>query len=80
MRTMSLKLPDDLMAELESQAKARCVTKSQLVRESLKTALHKRPPAVAVSCYDLALDLAGAMKGLPQNLASDPKHMRGFGR
>ncbi len=79
MRTISLKLPDDLLAHLESEAKARGVTKSRLVRESLDAALRKPSPAGAVSCYDLARDLAGAVKGLPKDLAVNPKYMEGFG-
>ena len=80
MQTISLKLPDDLLAQLESEAKARRVTKSWLVRESLERALFKRSPAGAVSCYDLVRDLAGIVKGLPEYLADDPKYMQGFGQ
>jgi predicted DNA-binding protein len=80
MRTISLKLPDELLAQLDRKAKARRVTKSRLVRESLEKALHERPPAGAVSCYDLARDLAGTIKGLPKDLADNPKYMDGFGQ
>jgi predicted DNA-binding protein len=80
MQTISLKLPDELLAELESAAKARRVTRSWLVRESLETALRKRPPSGDVSCYDLARDLAGSVKGLPKDLADNPKYMEGFGQ
>src|ERR1035437_5856891 len=55
MRTISVKLPDDLLAELAREAKARRVTKSSLVRESLE-------------------------KGLPKDLADNPKFMEGFGQ
>ena len=79
MRTISLKLPEDLLIELESEAKARRVTKSSLVRESLEQALRKQTPPAAVSCYDLARDLAGTVKGLPADLADNPKYMEGFG-
>ena len=79
MRTISLKLPEDLLAQLNSEAKARRVTKSWLVRESLEKALRKEPPAGAVSCYDLARDLAGSLKGLPEDLAENPEYMEGFG-
>lgn len=80
MQTISLKLPDDLLAQLASEAKARRVTKSFLVRESLERALYKRPLGGEVSCYDLARDLAGSVKGLPENLADDQKYMDGFGQ
>jgi hypothetical protein len=79
MRTISLKLPDDLLASLDNEARNRRVTKSLLVRESLQKTLHKQPPAGAISCYDVARDLAGTLKGLPEDLADDPKYMRGFG-
>jgi hypothetical protein len=56
------------------------VTKSSLVRESLEKVLHEQPPDGAVSCYDLARDLAGLVKGLPKDLAQNPKYMEGFGQ
>ena len=80
MRTISLKLPEDLLLQLESEAKARRVTKSWLVRESLKKAFRRQPAGGGVSCYDLASDLAGRLKGLPEDLAENPKYMEGFGR
>jgi hypothetical protein len=80
MRTISVKLPDDLFAQLGREAKARRVTKSRLVRERLEKGLYEQPSAGAVSCYDLARDLAGAVKGLPKDLAGNPKYMEGFGR
>ena len=79
MRTISLKLPDDLLAELEREAEARRVTESVLVRESLETELRRRPKRRSASCFDLARDLAGSLKGLPCDLAHNPKYMDGFG-
>ena len=79
MRTISVKLPDHLFAQPGKEAKAKRVTKSWLVRESLEKGLDERPPAGAVSCYDLARDLAGTVKGLPKDLADNPKYMAGFG-
>jgi predicted DNA-binding protein len=78
-RTISLKLPDDLLAQLDGEAKARRVTKSLIVRESLEKALHKQSAAGEVSCYDLARDLAGTVRGLPEDLAENPEYMEGFG-
>jgi hypothetical protein len=79
MRRISVKLPDDLAEQLAREAKARRVTKSQLVRETLEKGLFGQPGAGAVSCYDLARDLAGVVKGLPMDLADNPKYMEGFG-
>jgi len=79
MKTISLKLPDDLLADLESEAKARRLTKSVLVRESLEAALRRRPRHGDGTCYDLSRDLAGSVRGLPPDLAHNPKYMDGFG-
>jgi hypothetical protein len=78
MRTISLKLPDDLLADLEREARDRRITKSVLVRESLEAAL-RHPTRQSPSCYDLARDLAGSVKGLPRDLATNPEYMDGFG-
>ena len=45
------------------------VTKSFLVREGLKKVLVEQFQTGTISCYDLARDLAGSIKGLPRNLA-----------
>ena len=79
MRTISLKLPEDLFADLEREAKARRVSKSVLLRESMETALRHRARRGAASCFDLARGLAGTVKGLPRDLAGNPKYMKGFG-
>ncbi len=80
MRTISLKLPDALVVQLESEAKARRVTKSELIREGLQAVLRRHPVSRKPSCYDLARDLAGSIKGLPEDLAINPKYMKDFGR
>jgi predicted transcriptional regulator len=74
-----LKLPEDLLADLEREAKARRVSKSVLVRESIEKALRRQSRRGAASCYDLARDLAGTVKGLPRDLAHNAKYMQGFG-
>ncbi len=80
MPTISLKLPDDLLTRLNEHAKARRVTKSWLIRESLVRALSEQASDRTPSCYDLASDLAGAIKGLPEDLETNPKYMDGFGQ
>jgi Arc/MetJ-type ribon-helix-helix transcriptional regulator len=79
MQTISLKMPEDLLADLEREAKARRVSKSALVRESVETALRQGSRRGGASCYDLARDLEGTARGLPRDLASNPKYMEGFG-
>lgn len=80
MSTISLKLPDHLLELLEKESRARGATKSSLVREALEKALSPRSRSGEATCYDLARDLAGSVTGLPRDLATNPKHMEGFGR
>ena len=79
MNTISLKLPDNLLELLERESRARRITKSSLVRESLEKTLAPCPTDAKATCFDLASDLAGSVKGLPRDLATNPKHMAGFG-
>ncbi len=79
MQTISLKISDELLAELERAAKAKRVAKSVIVRESLETALRPRARSRTASSFDLAADLAGSIKGLPRDLAHNPRYMDGFG-
>jgi len=80
MQTISLTLPDALWRQLESEARLHRVTKSHLVRASLEKALGNWKEGARVSCYDLARDLAGKVKGLPKDLATNPAYLKGFGQ
>jgi hypothetical protein len=80
MRTISLKLPDNLLAQLDREARSRRTTKSSLVRESLAERFSNESAAGAPSCYDVARDLAGSVHGLPEDLAVNPEYMEDFGR
>jgi predicted DNA-binding protein len=80
MQTISLRLPEQLLARVDAAARARGITKSSLVRESLERALREERSTRAVSCYDLAGDLAGTVKGLPEDVALNPQYMEAFGR
>ena len=92
MTTISLKLPEALLARLEKESLARRTTKSSLVRECLEkqlplrsSALHnlpKLPPGE--SFYDQALPILKKAwtrrgRGL-RDLATNPKYMEGFGK
>lgn len=78
MTTISMRLPNDLLEELERQAKARRITKTGLIRASLEKTLLAGTSQPG-SCYERAADLAGSVRGLPRDIATNPKHMKGFG-
>jgi len=77
--TISLKLPDRLLELLETESLARRTTKSSLVRECIEKTLAVRSAAGEASCFDLAQDLAGTVRGLPRDLATNPGYLEGFG-
>ncbi len=79
MRTISLKLPDALLARLEEESNLRHTSKSALVRAALERELSTERAREEPSCYDVARDLAGSIKGLPKDIATNPKYMEGFG-
>jgi hypothetical protein len=80
MPTVSLKLPTDLSRKLTVAAKRQKTTKSALVREALESFFAEGNGAKFVSCLDLAGDLVGSLdSGIP-DLATNKKHMEGYGR
>ena len=80
MPTISLKLPDSLLALLEKESRVRRMNKSALVRAALERELAGPKTDTRPTCYELACDLAGSLKGLPRDIAMNPKYMEGFGR
>lgn len=79
MQTISLKLPETLLAALEKESRLRRMNKSALVRAALERELDSGREKKKPSCYDLARDLAGSIKGLPKDIATNPKYLEGFG-
>jgi predicted DNA-binding protein len=80
MSTLSLKWPDSLLLRLDQESRQRRMTKSAMVRAALEREVEQPETVVGTSCYDLARDLAGSIKKLPKDLATNPKYMEGFGR
>lgn len=75
MPTMTLKLGEPLFRKLEAEAARRCTTKSAVLRQTLEQALVNRPEG---SLLDRMEDLVGSESG-PHDLASNPKHLKGYG-
>lgn len=84
MSTLTLELPDELAARLEATSAMRQVPPAQIVREALENVL---PGAGRVeaqqegpSAYDVLKDLVGCVDSGVTDLATNPKHMEGFGQ
>jgi Arc/MetJ-type ribon-helix-helix transcriptional regulator len=79
MKTVSLKLPEDLDARLESTARRRSWSKSEVVRRALTRFLPSDERSAGPSFADKAASLVGCVEG-PEDLSSNPQRLRGYGR
>jgi len=79
MRTITVKLPRNLGERLGRAVVHRRSTRSAVVREAIEAYLAGQAGGSEGSCFDLASDLAGAVKG-PSDLSSNRLRLRGYGR
>ncbi len=77
MKTLSLKLPDELDIRVGAVAKQRGSSKSEVVRSALEAYLAGEAARHFGSALDLAGDLVGALEG-PVDLSFHEKHGRGY--
>jgi Arc/MetJ-type ribon-helix-helix transcriptional regulator len=76
MTTVSLKLPETLLRDLEQEAAARGVPKSAVIRDSLERTLRsRRKGKKRISCLDLVRDLAGHFQG-PPDFSTNKQYLR----
>jgi hypothetical protein len=71
MKTLTVRLPDTLVADIETEARARKVSKSDVVRERLSAPTStedRRPPSLQAIAH-----LIGSVKGLPADLSTNKK-------
>lgn len=78
-KTLVLRIPDELETQLEALASRRGQTKSAIAREVLSKGIRRRRET-NLSAFDLMRDQIGIIKTGIGDLASNPKHMKGFGR
>lgn len=77
-KVLTLKVSTALEGRLERAARRRQTPKSELMRTALERFLDQEEPE-ARSFGAEAADLAGSTTGAP-DLASDKRHLRGYGR
>lgn len=79
MITISLKVPDELVARMDAVARSKRTSRSALMRaaleQELKAAARKTPP----SLFERSADLCGKGCSGLGDLASHPKYLDGFG-
>lgn len=79
MKTLSLKLPETLDAELTAVAAQRGESKSTLVRRALENYLSRGHKASRTSFLVHAKDLIGSLQG-PPDLSVNKDYLRGYGK
>lgn len=79
MATMTLKIADALEIRLTEIARARGISKSELVRGAIVALLDSTGEGSAATFGYLVSDLAGRLEG-PGDLSTNPEHMVGYGR
>jgi Arc/MetJ-type ribon-helix-helix transcriptional regulator len=79
MRTLTVRLPEPLAAEIEAESRARRISKSDVVRERLQRVPAQEPVDPLASIRDLI----GSVDSGPPDLSERKKHYLrawGFGR
>lgn len=72
MKTLTVRLPELLVAEIEVESRGRRCSKSDIVRERLQRAA--RPTERQATSLDAIADLIGSVDGLPTDLSARKKH------
>lgn len=70
MKTLTVRLPEPMVNEIESESRARNVSKSDVVRERLGNAKAGRPASDRLAAI---ADLIGSVEGLPTDMSGRRK-------
>ena len=80
MKTLTVRLPEPLVAQIDAESRERKISRSDVVRERLQAATGSRRGSAAL---DGIADLIGSVQGLPADVSSRRKHYleaTGYGR
>ena len=70
MKTLTVRLPEPLVADIEAESRRRKISKSDVVRERLERAPRKQRRARSLNAI---ADLIGSVDGLPTDLTARKK-------
>jgi hypothetical protein len=79
MKTLTVKVPEDLDLKLAAAAAKRGESKSDLIRTALESIVNTNEAIIPNSCLDLAKDIVGSVEG-PSDLSRNKKHLKGYGQ
>ena len=78
MNTLTLKVPELLNARLDTYAKKKGMTKSEIVRIALSEYFSKDDTQFEGSFLDMSKDLAGSVEA-PEDLSENKQYFEGYG-
>jgi len=70
MKTLTVRLPEPLVADIEAESRGRKISKSDVVRERLELAPRKRRRTTSLNAI---VDLIGSVENLPTDLTARKK-------
>jgi Arc/MetJ-type ribon-helix-helix transcriptional regulator len=79
-KTLTVRLPEPLVADIEAESRGRKISKSDVVRERLERAPRQRRRTASLNAI---VDLIGSVDGLPKDLTTRKKrylHTTGYGQ
>ncbi len=79
MKTLTIKLAEELDQRLSQLAAQQGQSKSSFVRAAIEASLAAVDVVKPSSCLDLARDLAGCAEG-PEDLSHNKAYLKGYGR
>jgi Arc/MetJ-type ribon-helix-helix transcriptional regulator len=71
MKTLTVRLPEPLVAEIEAESRERKCSKSDVIRERLRRAA--QPRRRHASLLEVIADVIGSVDGLPADLSARKK-------
>ena len=71
MKTLTVRLPEALVAQIEAESRRRRLSKSDVVRERLTAA--QRPRGRRPTLLDAIADVVGSVVGLPRDVSGRTK-------
>jgi hypothetical protein len=80
MKTLTLKVPDGLFAEIASAARARNVSKSHVIRERLTQKRAEAQKGASASLWSRIADVVIQHDPLPSDLSSNKAHLKRYGK
>jgi len=79
MKTVAIKLPEDMLARVDRVSRARKLGRSAVIREALRQHLETAVEAASGSFAERAERYLGLVKG-PRDLSHGERHMTDYGR